>query len=70
MSWLRRLLGKRKREEELEEEVRSHLETAARDRLDRGVTSEEAKHSARREFGNLELVREVTREALVVHSGS
>jgi hypothetical protein len=35
----------------------------ARDPVDRGVTSEEAKHSARREFGNLELVKEVTREA-------
>jgi hypothetical protein len=70
MSWLRRPLGKRKREEELEEEVRNHLEMVARDRVDRGVTSEGAKHSARREFGNLELVREVTREALVVHSGS
>lgn len=42
MSWLRRLLGKRKREEELEEEVRSHLEMAARDRVDRGAASEEA----------------------------
>jgi len=38
MSWLRRPLAKRKREEELEEEVRSHLEMVARDRLDRGVT--------------------------------
>jgi hypothetical protein len=37
MSWLRRPLGKRKREEELEEEVRSHLEMVARDQRRRSI---------------------------------
>jgi putative ABC transport system permease protein len=53
---------RRRREEELEEEVRSHLEMAAQERLARGETTEKAKHAARREFGNLALVKEVTRD--------
>ena len=58
MSFWRR----KKREPELEEEVRSHLEMAARERVERGEAAEEAEHSARREFGNVELVKDVARE--------
>jgi len=53
---------RKKREPELEEEVRSHLEMAARERVERGEAAEEAEHSARREFGNVELVKDVARE--------
>ena len=63
MSWLSGLFGKQKREKELEEEVRSHLEMAVRERTERGEKKEEAEHAARREFGNVELVKEVTRDA-------
>jgi len=63
MSWLSGLFDKPKREKELEEEVRSHLEMAARERTERGEKKEEAEHAARREFGNIELVKEVTRGA-------
>src|SRR5437764_14285904 len=62
MSWLSGLFGKRKREKELEEEVRSHLEMAARERAERGEKKEEAERAARREFGNVELVKQVTRD--------
>src|SRR3989442_14577024 len=62
MGWLRGLFGKRKREKELEDEVRSHLEMASRGHAERGETAEEAEHSARREFGNVELVKEIKRE--------
>src|SRR5882762_455100 len=62
MSWLRELFGKRKREKELEEEVQSHLEMASRGHAEQGKTAEEAEHSARREFGNVALVKEMTRE--------
>ncbi len=61
MSWVSRLFGKRNRENEIDEEVRSHLEMAARERVERGVEASEAERSARREFGNIELVKEVTR---------
>jgi len=62
MNWLNGLFGKRKREKELDEEVRSHLEMAARERVERGTTEKEAEHAARREFGNLGLVKEVTQD--------
>src|ERR1700730_8001617 len=52
----------KKREGELEEEVRSHLEMAAGERVARGAHRQEAEQAARREFGNVGLVKEVTRE--------
>jgi putative ABC transport system permease protein len=55
-------LRRRHREEELDEELRSHLEMAVRDRIERGETLEEAEAAVRREFGNVGLVKEVTRE--------
>ncbi len=63
MGWIAGLFGKWKREKELEEEMRSHLEMAARERTERGERKEEAERAARREFGNLELVKETTRDA-------
>jgi hypothetical protein len=62
MNWLSRLFGKRKRDKDLDEEVRSHLEMAARECTERGEESQEAKRAARRQFGNVGLVKEVTRE--------
>ena len=50
------------RERELEEEVRSHLEMAKRDHVERGAAEEEAARAARRDFGNVGLVKEVTRD--------
>jgi predicted permease len=63
MSWLRRLFGKQEREEELAEELRNHLKMAADERVERGESAEEAEHASRREFGNVGLVQEVTRDA-------
>ena len=51
----------RDREEELEEELRSHLEMAVQERIERGETVEEAEAAVRREFGNVGLIKEVTR---------
>ena len=62
MSWMGGLFGRRKREEELEEEVRSHLEMAAQEKAGRGELTDEAMRAVRREFGNVELVKEVTRD--------
>ncbi|MGB7624198.1 MAG: ABC transporter permease [Terriglobia bacterium] len=50
------------RDEELKKEIQTHLEMATRDRLDRGEAADKAAHNARREFGNVDLVREVTRQ--------
>jgi predicted permease len=54
--WRRRL-----RQEQLDDEIEVHLEMAKRDRMERGETAEEAQHAARREFGNVGLIKEVTR---------
>ncbi len=51
-----------RRDAELEEEVQSHLEMAARERVERGDMANEAERAARREFGNVGLVKEVTRD--------
>jgi predicted permease len=53
---------RKRREAELDEELRSHLEMAAQVRMERGDTAKEAARAARREFGGVELVREVTRD--------
>ena len=50
-----------RRDDELDEEIRVHLAMAVRDRLDRGERLREAGAAARREFGNVALVKEVTR---------
>jgi len=52
----------RRRDEELDEELQSHLRMAIQDRVERGEVPEEAAAAARREFGNVGLVREVTRD--------
>jgi putative ABC transport system permease protein len=54
-------LWRRKQREQLEEEIQSHLKMAASERRDRGEPSEEAERAARREFGNLALVKDTTR---------
>jgi putative ABC transport system permease protein len=51
-----------RRDEELSDEIRAHLDMAAREREERGESSEDAHAAARREFGNATLVKETTRE--------
>jgi predicted permease len=53
---------RQKRDSELDEELQSHLQMAAQDRADRGETPEQARRAARRELGNVGLIKEVTRE--------
>src|SRR5215510_43635 len=51
----------RQSEEELEEEIQNHLRMAIRERVERGESAEEAESAARREFGNVGLIKETTR---------
>ncbi|HZS47482.1 MAG TPA: permease prefix domain 1-containing protein, partial [Blastocatellia bacterium] len=53
---------RRKREQELDDEINSHLKMATQDHLDRGESASEAAQIARREFGNAGLVKEATKE--------
>jgi predicted permease len=57
-----RLFRRRQREEELDEEVRGHLRMAAQERMEQGESLEQARASAVREFGNVTLVKDVTRD--------
>jgi putative ABC transport system permease protein len=56
------LFRRRQREDELGEEVQAHLRLAAQERIEQGETAEQARISAAREFGNVTLVEEVTRD--------
>jgi predicted permease len=51
-----------RRADDVDEEVRGHLAESVRSRIAAGETREEAERAARREFGNVTQIREVTRE--------
>src|ERR1700738_3328704 len=53
---------RRRRDRELDEEIESHLRMAIAERMARGQSAGEAADAARRELGNVGLVKEVTRE--------
>ena len=53
---------RRNRDADLDDEIRAHLEQAVRDRVERGESVDKARALARQEFGNIAIVKEVTRE--------
>ena len=53
----------RKRNEDLERELRSDLELEEEEQRDRGLPPDEARYAARRAFGNTTLIREQTHES-------
>jgi len=59
---LRGLFRRKSMDAALDEEVQSHLRMAAQERMEKGETAEQARVSALREFGNVGLVQEVTRD--------
>ncbi len=52
--------------EELDEEIRDHIEIETRDNIGRGMSPEEARYAALRKFGNVTRVKEDTREVLSI----
>ena len=50
------------REDDLQHEIEIHLQMARKERVERGETPDKAQHAVHREFGNVDLVREVTRQ--------
>ena len=54
--------GFQRRNRELKEEIDAHLQMAIADRVARGETAEAARQAATREFGNIPLVQDVTRQ--------
>ena len=59
---LRSLRQWRRQESELDEEIRFHLAQEAEERMAAGMSPEEARAAALRDFGNVTLTRELTRE--------
>jgi len=59
---MRWLWGRPRRDAELAEEIKAHLEMAVAQRIERGESPAVARDNARREFGNATHVAEVTRE--------
>jgi predicted permease len=62
MSWLKQLLIRRRRYNELSASIHEHLDEKVADLMDRGMTRDEAEHTARREFGNVTRIEERSRE--------
>ena len=62
MGWLKQILSRRQRYNELAESVQEHLEEKIEDLMEAGLSREEATRTAHREFGNVTLIEERSRE--------
>src|SRR6266481_5162136 len=62
MKWWKLLLRKQ-REQELDDEIQHHLAAEIEERIRDGASPEEAERTARRDFGNQLLIEDVTRDA-------
>src|SRR5258708_10930318 len=52
--------------EELDADIREHIERETRDNIERGMSPEDARHAALRKFGNVMRVKEDTREVWAI----
>ena len=69
MSWLSRLrdtFRTNQLDNDLDEELRSHLEMRAADNIAAGMAPAEARHDAQKRFGNSSLVKEDARETDII----
>jgi putative ABC transport system permease protein len=62
MNLWHRLFRRQQRDEELDEELQAHLQMAAQERMERGESADQARASAMREFGNVGVIKEMTRD--------
>jgi predicted permease len=60
------MLRRERLDQDLDEEMRSHLEMRAADNLAAGMSPEEARHEAQKRFGNTVLLKEEARNADIV----
>jgi predicted permease len=56
------MFRRRRMLQQLDDEIREHIETETQDNIERGMSPEEARYAAMRKFGNVTRVREDTRE--------
>jgi hypothetical protein len=62
MTWFKQFFSRRRLYNDLSEEMRQHLEEKIDELVATGMSRREAAHAARREFGNLTLMEEDSRE--------
>src|ERR1700761_259843 len=62
MDWIPQIFRRRKLYNDLEEEIRLHMEERAEQLRREGMSPQEAAQAARRAFGNVTLVEEQSRE--------
>src|SRR5580704_16456645 len=62
MNWLQQLFSRRRLNNDLSDEMRQHLEEKIEDLVATGMSKKEATAAARREFGNLSLLEEDSRD--------
>src|SRR6202166_436906 len=62
MSWLLQLFSRRRRYDDLTVSINEHLAERAEELMDGGMSRVEAEQTARREFGNLGLIEQRSRE--------
>lgn len=56
------LFSRQERDSDLDDEIRAHLNMAAKDRIHNGQSIPDARNAALKDFGNVALVKEATRE--------
>jgi MacB-like periplasmic core domain len=61
LKYIMRKLNRRRAEQEAEEEIRTHLELETREKIEAGLSSEDARYAARRAFGSVALATENSR---------
>jgi hypothetical protein len=62
MQWLKQIFSRKRRYDELAASIREHLEEKIECLTEEGMSREEATRAARREFGNVTLMEERSRE--------
>lgn len=62
MGWLKQMLFRCRREDEIAESIREHLEEKIESLMEDGLSRDEATYTAHREFGNVMLIEERSRE--------
>ena len=62
MQFLPRLFGRNRRYDDIEVSIREHIQERAEELMDNGMPREQAEQTARREFGNVALTQQRSRE--------
>ncbi len=62
MRWLEQIFARRRRYRELSASIHEHLDEKIADLMETGMSRKEAEHAARREFGNVALIEQRSRE--------